>query len=112
MIAGEPSSSSWLPKSPEEVASRLLHTAYLGMAENSSPDTRARAKDLAKDIGSYHLDLNIDTVYHAVTALFSAVTNYVPKYKMYGGTPASNLALQNIQARLRMVLSYLFAQVR
>jgi NAD+ synthase (glutamine-hydrolysing) len=111
MIAGEPSSSSWLPKSPQEIASRLMHTAYLGMAENSSPDTRARSKNLAKDIGSYHLDLNIDTVYHAVTALFSAVTNYIPKYKMYGGTPASNLALQNIQARLRMVLSYLFAQL-
>jgi NAD+ synthase (glutamine-hydrolysing) len=111
MIVGEPSSSSWLPKSPQEIASRLMHTAYLGMAENSSPDTRARSKNLAKDIGSYHLDLNIDTVYHAVTALFSAVTNYVPKYKMYGGTPASNLALQNIQARLRMVLSYLFAQL-
>lgn len=30
---------------------------------------------------------------------------------MFGGTPASNLALQNIQARLRMVLSYLFAQL-
>jgi NAD+ synthase (glutamine-hydrolysing) len=46
-----------------------------------------------------------------VVALFTSVTSYVPKYKMYGGTPASNLALQNIQARLRMVLSYLFAQM-
>jgi NAD+ synthase (glutamine-hydrolysing) len=26
-----------------------------------------------------------------------------------GGTPAENLARQNIQARLRMVLAYLFA---
>jgi len=110
-IVGEPSSSTWLPSSPQDVASRLFHTAYLGMAENSSPDTRSRAKTLAKDIGAYHLDLYIDTVYHAVTALFSTVTSYIPKYKMYGGTPASNLALQNIQARLRMVLSYLFAQL-
>lgn len=44
-------------------------------------------------------------------SLFSSVTSYVPKYKVYGGTNASNLALQNIQARLRMVLSYLFAQL-
>jgi NAD+ synthase (glutamine-hydrolysing) len=80
------------------------------MEENSSPDTRSRAKTLAKDLGAYHLDLNIDTVYKAVTTLFTTVTSYVPKYRMYGGTPASNLALQNIQARLRMVLSYLFAQ--
>jgi NAD+ synthase (glutamine-hydrolysing) len=110
-IAGEPSTSSWRPKSPQDIAGKLMHTAYLGMETNSSPDTRKRSKDLAKDIGSYHLDLNIDTVYRAVVALFTSVTSYVPKFKMYGGTPASNLALQNIQARLRMVLSYLFAQM-
>ena len=27
-----------------------------------------------------HLDLNIDTVYHAVTALFTAATGFLPKY--------------------------------
>lgn len=110
-IVGEPSNSTWVPDSPKAVADRLFHTAYLGMAENSSKDTRSRAKALAQKIGAYHLDLNIDTVYHAVTTLFTTVTGYLPKYKMYGGTPASNLALQNIQARLRMVLSYLFAQL-
>lgn len=30
---------------------------------------------------------------------------------MHGGSPAENLALQNIQARLRMVLAFLLAQV-
>ncbi|OBT51870.1 hypothetical protein VE04_06820 [Pseudogymnoascus sp. 24MN13] len=110
-IVGEPSDSKWLPSSPQDIASRLFHTAYLGMSENSSKDTRSRAKALAKGIGAYHLDLNIDTVYYAVTTLFTAVTSYTPKFKMFGGTPASNLALQNIQARLRMVLSYLFAQL-
>ncbi|KAI9858054.1 MAG: glutamine-dependent NAD(+) synthetase [Trichoglossum hirsutum] len=111
-IVGEPSNSTWRPSSPADIASRLFHTAYLGMAENSSPATRNRAKDLAKDLGAYHLDLNIDTIVNAMTALFSAVTKYTPQYKMYGGSWASNLALQNIQARLRMVLSrYLFAQL-
>jgi NAD+ synthase (glutamine-hydrolysing) len=62
-------------------------------------------------IGSYHLDLNIDGPYKAIVSLFSSVTSYVPMHKVYGGTNASNLALQNIQARLRMVLSYLFAQL-
>jgi NAD+ synthase (glutamine-hydrolysing) len=81
------------------------------MQENSSPDTRSRSKNLATAIGSYHLDLNIDGPYKAIVSLFSSVTSYVPKYKVYGGTNASNLALQNIQARLRMVLSYLFAQL-
>ena len=26
-IVGEPSTSSWLPESPQEIASRLMHTA-------------------------------------------------------------------------------------
>jgi hypothetical protein len=81
------------------------------MQENSSPDTRSRSKNLATAIGSYHLDLNIDGPYKAVVLLFSTVTSYVPKFKVYGGTNASNLSLQCLQARLRMVLSYLFAQL-
>jgi NAD+ synthase (glutamine-hydrolysing) len=110
-ICGEPSNSDWRPESPQAIASRLFHTAFMGMAENSSPDTRKRAKDLAKDIGAYHLNFDIDTVVKAITTLFTTVTSYVPKYKVHGGTPAANLALQNIQARTRMVLSYLFAQL-
>jgi NAD+ synthase (glutamine-hydrolysing) len=81
------------------------------MQENSSPETRSRAKDLATAIGSYHLDLNIDGPYQAIVLLFSMVTSYFPRYRVYGGTSASNLALQNVQARLRMVLSYMFAQL-
>lgn len=39
------------------------------------------------------------------------VTSHKPKFKVHGGSAAENLALQNIQARLRMVLAYLFAQL-
>ncbi len=35
----------------------------------------------------------------------------VPCEQVHGGTAAENLALQNIQARLRMVLAFLLAQV-
>ncbi|KAH8685499.1 glutamine-dependent NAD(+) synthetase-like protein [Tricladium varicosporioides] len=110
-IAGEPANSDWRPSSPQDITSRMFHSAYMGMAKNSSPDTRKRAKDLAKDIGSYHLDFDIDTVVNAIVTLFTTVTKFTPAYKMYGGSIASNLALQNIQARTRMVLAYLFAQL-
>lgn len=30
---------------------------------------------------------------------------------MFGGSRVENLALQNIQARIRMVISYMFAQL-
>lgn len=54
----------------------------------------------------------IDSVVSAALGVFSTATGLIPKFKLRGGTPRENLALQNIQARLRMVLAYLFAQVR
>lgn len=39
------------------------------------------------------------------------MTSFVPNFRIYGGSNASNLALQNIQARLRMAIAYLFAQM-
>ena len=100
--------------------------------ENSSTETRKRAKDLANAIGrciylslfyhvhlssrsvcggSYHIDLNMDTLVTAIRNLFEFVTGVKPRFRVHGGTAAENLALQNIQARLRMVIAYLFAQL-
>lgn len=103
--------SDWLPSSAQEIASELMHSAFMGTAAGSSSETRARAKGLAKAIGSYHLAFNIDTCVSAITTLFTQVTNREPKFRVHGGSFAENIALQNIQARLRMVLSYLFAQL-
>jgi len=44
------------------------------------------------------------------TTLFSQTFGRTLRYKVHSGTPTENVALQNIQARLRMVLSYLLAQ--
>lgn len=90
--------------------SRIFHTSFMG-TQNSSKETRDRAKELAVEIGSYHIDFNFDTVVTALTNLFTVVTNFQPKFKVHGGSRAENQALQNIQARLRMVLSYLFASL-
>ncbi|KAH8832775.1 hypothetical protein DL96DRAFT_1458937 [Flagelloscypha sp. PMI_526] len=109
-IAGEPEDSMYLPTDPQEFCSRIFHTCYMG-TENSSTDTRDRARLLANSIGSYHIDLNMDTLVTAVRSLFSLVTGVTPKFRVHGGSEAENLALQNIQARLRMVIAYLFAQL-
>jgi NAD+ synthase (glutamine-hydrolysing) len=82
-----------------------------GMEAHSSPQTRKRAADLAAAIGAHHLDFNIDTVYDSQRALLQSTTGFEAKFKMYGGTKVSNLALQNIQARLRMVNAYTLAQL-
>lgn len=109
-ICGEPTSSTWVPQSPQEVSNKIFVTCYMG-TENSSSETRQRAKDLAEAIGSYHIDLNMDIVVSAIVSLFVLVTSKTPRFKVHGGTPAENLALQNIQARLRMLLAYMFAQL-
>lgn len=109
-ISGEPEDSTYVPVDAKEFCGRIFHTCYMG-TQNSSADTRGRAKELAQSIGSYHVDLNMDTVVSAVQTLFSTITGCKPRFKVHGGSSAENLALQNIQARLRMVIAYLFAQL-
>ncbi|BFZ53134.1 glutamine-dependent NAD(+) synthetase [Savitreella phatthalungensis] len=96
--------------SPQALANVIMHTVFMG-TENSSRETRQRAKDLAAAIGAYHLDLDMDSCVSAVRSLFGAVTGLTPRFRSAGGSARENLALQNIQARLRMVLAYLFAQL-
>lgn len=50
----------------------------------------------------------IDLQRRSNTAVLPNATNC----RVHGGSAAENLALQNIQARLRMVLAFLLAQVR
>lgn len=117
-IAGLAPDTEYVPVDPREFCNRIFHSCFMG-TEHSSVDTRSRAKELSEVIGSYHIDLNMDTVVTAVRTLFAVVTNRVPRFSNRnagpgddpGGTWAENQALQNIQARLRMVLAYMFAQL-
>ncbi|KAL9040150.1 MAG: hypothetical protein Q9214_004599, partial [Letrouitia sp. 1 TL-2023] len=110
-IAGAYEKENWLPQSANALTKNLFHTLYLGMAAQSSKETRSRAKELAKAIGSYHTDLNIDEVFKAQKNIFTIATGFEPKFKVHGGSMAENLALQNIQARTRMVTTYEFSQL-
>ncbi|CAL8582245.1 glutamine-dependent NAD(+) synthetase [Xanthoria parietina] len=109
-IAAEADESTWVPETPQELMNRIFCTTYMG-SKNSSSDTRRRAKDLARDLGAYHVDIDIDTVTTAIVNVFFSWSNWMPRFKSAGGSFAENLALQNIQARSRMVLAYLFAQL-
>jgi NAD+ synthase (glutamine-hydrolysing) len=102
-IVGEPKDSEYLPTDAKEFCGRIFHTCYMG-TENSSAATRGRAKELANSIGSYHVDLNMDTMVSAVHTLFTTVTGKRPAFKVHGGSVAQNLALQNIQVRSSMRL--------
>ncbi|KAL7566189.1 hypothetical protein ACA910_011263 [Epithemia clementina (nom. ined.)] len=100
----------WVPTSPKEMANCVLHTTFMG-TENSSESTTSRAKRLGEAIGSYHLSIKIDVMVSSVLQVFAATFGKTPQYSVRGGTQSEDLALQNIQARLRMVTAYLFAQL-
>ncbi|XP_077968595.1 glutamine-dependent NAD(+) synthetase-like [Styela clava] len=100
----------FLPKNPQEICQQLFTTCYMA-TENSSVETRSRASGLAKCIGSYHYNINVDAVVNACIMVFTSVTGFIPKFRVNGGTDRENIALQNVQARTRMVMAYLFAHL-
>ncbi|KAI9889188.1 MAG: glutamine-dependent NAD(+) synthetase [Vezdaea aestivalis] len=102
--------ADWTPNSPQDICSHIFHTCYMG-SKNSSAGTRARAKDLAKEIGAYHTDLDIDSITSSHAELLTKVTGFAPQFQVHGGSRTENLALQNIQARTRMVQAYFLAQL-
>ncbi|KEZ41309.1 hypothetical protein SAPIO_CDS7409 [Scedosporium apiospermum] len=98
------------PKKPEEIVNLLLTTCYMGTV-NSSEDTKSRAKKLSEKLGGHHLDISIDNAVGAHNDLIKTALNFTPRYSVHGGSRAENLALQNIQARNRMVVQYSLAQL-
>lgn len=100
-----------IPKTAQELCSQIFTTIYMGMKNQSSRETRQRAKDLAAAIGSYHVDLDIDEVYNAQKNLVINSINFEPRFRVEGGTNQENLTLQCLQARIRMVTAYEFGQI-
>ncbi|DAZ96864.1 TPA: hypothetical protein N0F65_008825 [Lagenidium giganteum] len=98
------------PLTPQELAVHVLHTTYMG-TKNSSAATRKRAGLLAKEIGCYHLEMGMDMMVDGVIKTFQLITGKSPRFLSQGGDMQQDLALQNIQARLRMVMAYLLAQL-
>lgn len=138
-IAGAYENDGWLPKSAQALTRNLFQyvfpqmapcakdrttlyatasdpfgpysTIYMGMATQSSSETRKRAEDLATVISSYHTNLDIDDIFNAQKKVFAKATGIEPRFRVHGGSTAENLALQNIQARTRMVTAYEFSQM-
>lgn len=102
--------SKKMPDSPQALANHLFHTVFMG-TKHSSEATTSRASRLGGAIGSYHLTVPIDQMVSAMLAVFTLTTGKTPQFEQNGGSMTEDLALQNIQARLRMVTAYLFAQL-
>lgn len=111
---------NWTPKDAQELCNKLFVTCYMA-SEFSGAETRDRAHKLAEEIGSVHTSIQIDSITSALRDTFTKIQFHteapVPKDQMKtepkikGGTWMENIALQNIQARSRMVMSYFLAQL-
>lgn len=101
---------NYFPTSPNDLCSKLFVTCYMA-TENNSAETKQRAAELASQIGSTHFSIMIDVAVQAILGIWKTTMKIMPRFKANGGSWIENQALQNIQARLRMVLSYFFAQL-
>jgi NAD+ synthase (glutamine-hydrolysing) len=112
----------------------LLHTCNMP-TNNNTAEIRKQASDLAEGLGCYHLTTPINDAFVAAknmvkdiqfgTAVEAAnvaaeqarmedrkeLKMEIPRYKSSDGDWQENLAIQNIQARLRMVTAYYMAQI-
>ncbi|KAI3453349.1 hypothetical protein Pfo_010012 [Paulownia fortunei] len=98
------------PTDSREFAKRIFYTVFMG-SENSSDASSKQSRVLAEDIGSWHLDVSINGVVSALLSLFQTLTGKCLHNKEDGGTNVENLALQNIQARSRMVVTFMLASL-
>jgi len=98
------------PKSPQDITKRVLFTCYM-QSKHSSEDTRRRARQIAEEIGSTHQEVSIDEICDGFMKGTQSVIKEKPKFVSEGGTMGEDLALQNLQARSRMVLCYYLAQL-
>lgn len=79
--------------------------------ENSKASSKSKAARVASGIGSKHYEVDIQKVFDSFVGCFEQTTGLKPKYESRGGKYEEDLALQNITARSRMVISYLMAQL-
>ncbi|EME80166.1 uncharacterized protein MYCFIDRAFT_56644 [Pseudocercospora fijiensis CIRAD86] len=95
----------------QQFCNQIFVTTFMGMKQQSSKETRTRARELAQAIGAHHIDTNIDDMVASLHGTVTGVLGKEPHFKVHGGSQTENLALQNFQSRSRMVLAYALAQL-
>ncbi|NBQ48923.1 MAG: hypothetical protein EBU33_10805, partial [Sphingobacteriia bacterium] len=109
-----------------ELVNIILHTCNMP-TENNSPEIMRYATILAKNLGSYHMVAPINDAFLSMKDMVnrpdfeimfekepSLTTDKrinMPRYEVGDGDKQQHLAIQNIQARLRMLTAYYLAQI-
>jgi len=90
---------------PRSLTNALLTTAYQA-TENSSKVTRDAARALAESIGANHFELDVSELHHGYVRTIEQALGRKLDWKM------DDLALQNIQARVRSPGIWMLANIR
>jgi len=111
-------SPDYVPMSWQELCSKIFTTCYM-MSQYSGEETTSRAANLAKTIGSNHTSISIEPIVKATKEVFKNVRYHsesinednVKREVAWGSTYTEDIALQNVQARGRMVMAYFMSQL-
>ncbi len=90
---------------PRVLARSLLATAYQATA-NSGPATRAAARAVAEALGAQHFELDVEAIHQGYLRAIETAIGRKPDWQR------DDLALQNIQARVRSPGIWMLANLR
>ncbi len=92
-------------RTEEEAVTRILLTVYQA-TENSSVTTREAAREVARQVGAEHLELDVDPLVKAYNAIIAEAVGRELTWER------DDLALQNVQARVRAPGVWMLANLR
>jgi NAD+ synthase (glutamine-hydrolysing) len=88
----------------------IVYTRYIGSPYSGST-TAKRAEKIGEHMGANHATLQMKNILDSFMEFCKDhLDGMIPKFKSQGGGWQEDLALQNIQARIRMIYSYMLAQ--
>lgn len=100
--------SDYTPRSAQEICNYILVTSYMETKQSTSK-TKSQANAFAKEIGACHFEINIDSIIELFIETIGESLGKKPQFICNGGDIAQDLAIQNLQARVRMVMGYMIA---
>lgn len=99
-----------LPSStPEQILNKILFTYFFPMTFSSS--SKQLSDEMAHRINSNHHEFSIQKTFDFIKTQVQDSLSLNLNFKTQGGSPNEDLALQNLQARSRLVLSYFISQI-
>ncbi|KAH6774041.1 carbon-nitrogen hydrolase family protein [Perilla frutescens var. frutescens] len=106
-------SDEQFPRDSKEFARRIFYTVFMGSKDSSELEgsSRRQSRALAEEIGSWHLEMSINGVVSALLSLFQTLTGKFLRRKEEGGTNVEDSALENLQGRTRMVVTFMLASL-